>query len=168
MSVRPEIHLIVARGSNGVIGDGDTMPWTLRDDLAYFKKATMGAPVVMGRRTWASIGRPLPGRRNVVLSRDPAYVLENADVVRSPEAAMELLEGNERIFIIGGGEIYRLFADQADVLHITDVAVEAAGTVTFPDIDKFGSWSVEEVARQHADERNDHDFVVRVYRRLRD
>lgn len=168
MGKRPEIHLIVARAQNGVIGDGEKMPWSLRDDLAYFKQATMGSPIVMGRRTWATLGRPLPGRRNLVLSRDSSLHLEGAEVFASREAVLEALQDAEKIFVIGGGEIYRLFADDADVLHITDVKVSPEGLVTFPalDQDAHRTWVHEEVKRCSQDARNDHDFVIRVFRRV--
>lgn len=164
-AARPELHMIVARASNGVIGDGERMPWSLRDDLAYFKRTTMGAPIVMGRRTWASIGRPLPGRRNIVLSRDPSLRLEGAEVMHSVQDVLDACVEEARVFIIGGGEIYRLFADQADVLHITDVDARPEGTVFFPPLDRQGSWEIEECARFAPDERNEHGFVIRVYRR---
>ena len=102
-----ELHLIVARGKNGAIGLKGKMPWHLPEDLKHFKETTMGSPVVMGRKTWESIGRPLPGRVNVVLTRDASYVAAGAKVVATLEAALALTQEAPRIFIIGGAHLYR-------------------------------------------------------------
>lgn len=162
----PRIHMVVARGENGVIGDGDKMLWTLRDDLAYFKRITLGSPIVMGHRTWRSIGRPLPGRHNIVLSRQSDLVLEGATVVHTVEAVLDLVRGEEALYVIGGGEIYRLFMPLADTLHITEVHASPEGAATFPDVDLTDGWSRTMDAAYTADERNDHPFVIRAYRRV--
>lgn len=163
---KPRIHMVVARGQNGVIGDGEKMLWSLRDDLAYFKRITMGSPIVMGHRTWRSIGRPLPGRQNIVLSRQKDLVLEGADVAHSVEAVMALVAGREELFVIGGGEIYRLFLPLADALHITEVQASPEGAATFPNVDLSRGWSRTMDAAYEADERNDHPFIIRAYRRV--
>lgn len=162
----PCIHLVVARDRHGVIGDGEKMLWSLRDDLAYFKRVTMGAPIVMGRRTWNSIGRPLPGRRNIVLSRQAGLQLAGADVFDSPAAIMDALKDEPEIFIIGGGEIYRLFLEVADRLHITEVDADVEGSTTFPFVDLERGWSRIMDAKHDADERNEYPFRIRVYRRI--
>lgn len=162
----PLYHLIVARDRHGVIGDGEKMLWSLRDDLAYFKRTTMGAPIVMGRRTWASIGRPLPGRRNIVLTRQEGLQLEGADVFHSVDALVEALAEEDRVYIIGGGEVYRLFLDRADFLHITEVDAAVDGSTTFPEVSLSEGWTCTFDARYEADERNEYPFRIRVHRRL--
>ena len=99
--------MIVAASANGVIGADGGLPWHLPADFRFFKQVTMGKPIIMGRRTWESIGRPLPGRQNIVITRQAGYQAEGATVVASPEAAIEVVDGAEEIMIIGGGEIYR-------------------------------------------------------------
>lgn len=160
----PKIHLVVARDRHGVIGDGERMLWSLRDDLAYFKRTTMGAPIVMGRRTWASIGRPLPGRRNIVLSRQEDLSLEGAEVFHSPQDVLDALREETRIHIIGGGEIYRIFLPDADFLHITEVAATVDGEVTFPAVD-LSNWELIESTEYASDARNQYPFRICEYRR---
>jgi dihydrofolate reductase len=138
----PKIVLVVAVSSNGVIGRDGDLPWRLPSDLKRFKALTLGRPVVMGRKTWASIGRPLPGRPNIVISRDPAFVAKGAFVARSLDAALteagrraRELEVDE-ICVIGGGQIYREVMPRADVLHVTEVAAHIDGDTFFPSIDQ--------------------------------
>lgn len=162
----PTIHLVVARDRHGVIGDGERMLWSLRDDLAYFKRTTMGAPIVMGRRTWESIGRPLPGRRNIVLSRQTDLSLDGAEVFHSPQDVLDALADEARIHIIGGGEIYRIFLPYADFLHITEVAAAVDGEVTFPAVD-LEDWELVESEDYVSNERNQYAFQICEYRRER-
>ncbi|OJF92016.1 dihydrofolate reductase [Pararhizobium antarcticum] len=133
--------IIVAVSANGVIGRDGGLPWHLPSDLKHFKALTLGKPVIMGRKTFASIGRPLPGRPNIVISRKADFKANGVIVVASLEAALQTgreqaaMLGVNDICIIGGGEIYRQAMDFADVLHITKVAVEVDGDTTFPVID---------------------------------
>ncbi|WP_426122897.1 dihydrofolate reductase [Pararhizobium sp. PWRC1-1] len=137
----PKVSIVVAVSANGVIGRDGGLPWHLPSDLKRFKALTLGKPVIMGRKTWASIGRPLPGRPNIVISRDPHFAADGAISVQSLEAAMvearklaaEL--GVDEVCVIGGGEIYRQAIDSADILHITTVAAEVDGDTRFPVID---------------------------------
>jgi dihydrofolate reductase len=137
----PKISLVVAVSANGVIGRDGGLPWHLPSDLKRFKALTVGKPVIMGRKTWVSIGRPLPGRPNIVISRDAHFVAEGAIAVQSLEAALvEARElaigfGVDEVCVIGGGEIYRQALDRADVLHITTVAADVEGDTRFPQID---------------------------------
>jgi dihydrofolate reductase len=137
----PKISLVVAVSANGVIGRDGGLPWHLPSDLKRFKALTLGKPVIMGRKTWVSIGRPLPGRPNIVISRDAHFVAEAAIAVQSLEAALvEARElaiglGVDEVCVIGGGEIYRQALDRADVLHITTVAADVEGDTRFPQID---------------------------------
>ena len=114
------IELVVAVAENGVIGHKGDMPWRLPSDLKHFKQVTMGLPVIMGRRTWESIGRVLPGRKNIVISRSLTDLPDGAVQVATPDAALEAAD-NERVMIIGGGEIYRIFEPQAEIVHLTQV-----------------------------------------------
>lgn len=133
--MRIEIHVAVAR--NGVIGSDGKMPWRLSSDLKRFKAGTMGKPVIMGRKTWDSIGKALPGRRNIVVTRNRDYRAEGAEIAPSLSAALERAagEGATAAAVIGGGEIYRLAMEAADTLHVTHVEAELEGDTRFPAID---------------------------------
>jgi dihydrofolate reductase len=155
------IEMIVAVAENGVIGNQGDMPWRLPGDLAHFKEITMGCPVIMGRRTWSSIGRALPGRKNIVLSRqttdpEPPLPPEVARVA-TPEAALALCADAPRVMIIGGGEIYRLFEAQAVRIHLTRVHAKPSGDTHFalahPDL-----WHETEVSFRAAGEKDSADY----------
>lgn len=131
-----QIVLVVAKSENNVIGvDGD-LPWRISADLKHFKAVTMGHPIVMGRKTWDSIGRPLPGRRNIVITRRDGLAIDGVDVVKSIDAALELCreDNAEKAMIVGGGQIYADILEQADVIELTEVHKEIAGDTVFPDI----------------------------------
>ncbi len=129
------IALVVAVSRNGVIGRNGGLPWHLSSDLKRFKAITMGKPVVMGRKTWESLPRkPLPGRRNIVITRSAGYVAEGADIVATAEAALRLVAGAEEICILGGGEIYRLFLPLAGRVYLTEVQLEVTGDTYFPSL----------------------------------
>jgi len=147
--------LIVARGRNGVIGRDNAMPWHLPADLAHFKRVTMGHPVVMGRRTWDSIGRPLPGRRNVVVSRSPGLALAGAEVAGSLHEALARLEGSDEVFVIGGGQLYAEALPIADRLYVTEIDAVPEGDVRFPPLDPR-EWRETLLGSQPADERHAH------------
>lgn len=127
------IELIAAAARTGVIGADNRLLWRIPEDFAFFKRTTMGSPVIMGRRTWESIGRPLPGRLNVVISRRAA-ALPGAVVVRSLAAALELTQDAPRVFVIGGGEIYRQAMPLADRIWLTRVDADFRGDTHFPTI----------------------------------
>lgn len=131
----PDLTLVVAVARNGVIGADGGMPWHLPDDMRRFKRLTMGAPMLMGRRTFDSIGRPLPGRRTVVVTRDPAWTTPGVDVVHSVEQALTVLAAEPRVSVVGGGQIYRQTIDDAVALEVTEVDRDVAGDTTFPVID---------------------------------
>lgn len=141
------LNLIYARAANGVIGKDNAMPWHLPEDLAHFKRHTQGWPVIMGRKTWESLPprfRPLPGRRNIVISRQADFAAPGAELAASLEAALQLAAQAETAFIIGGEQIYRQAMDVADRLEITEVDLEPEGDAWFPVIDA-GCW--QETAR---------------------
>jgi len=128
------LTLVAAVGRNGVIGDGSSMPWHLPEDLAFFKRTTMGGVLVMGRGTWDSIGRALPGRRTIVVTRDRDWSAPGAEVAHSLPEALDIA-GDTEVFIAGGGQVYEQTIDVASRLVITHVEQEPEGAVTFPSID---------------------------------
>jgi dihydrofolate reductase len=160
------ISLIVAASTNNVIGSDGELPWHLPDDLRNFKRLTTGKPIVMGRKTHESIGRPLPDRRNVVISRDLGYEAAGCDVVASPAAAMALLNDAEEVMIIGGGQIYAAFLPLADRIHFTRVHTEADGDVTFPDLDE-NEWALHSSVAHDADATHRYAFDVLCFERRR-
>lgn len=129
------ISIIVAVAEEGVIGGNNQLLWRISEDLKRFKAITTGHPVVMGRKTWESLGRPLPNRTNVVISRNAAFEAVGATVVGSLEQAVAMLPDNEEIFIIGGGEIYRQAIGMANRIYLTQVHNKYEGDTTFPEID---------------------------------
>ena len=150
--------LIVARSRNGAIGIANAMPWHLPADLAHFKRTTLGHPVIMGRRTWESIGRALPGRRNIVVSRTPGFPAPGAQVVGSLAQAWLAAEGAPEAFVIGGAQLYAEALEQADRIYLTDVVGEAEGDAFFAAPDP--RQRRESVLGEHpADER--HRFPLR-------
>ena len=155
------ISLIVATGTAGVIGNQGAIPWHLPADLAHFKKTTMGFPIVMGRRTFDSIGRPLPGRRNLVLSRDPGSLPDGVEGYETPEGVLEACTDETEIFIIGGSEIYALFMPMAQRIYKTEVDGDFDGDTFFPEIDS-GQWMQVSSQEHPADESNPNSctFVV--------
>ena len=163
MSGRPELALIVARARNGVIGRDNTLPWRLRDDLQQFKQRTLGCPVIMGRKTWDSLGRPLPGRRNIVITRQADFAASGAECVHSLAEALSACDDAARVFVIGGAQIYAQALSLADVLWITEVAAEVEGDACFPALDPQ---QFHERDREHfaAGEHNQYAFDIVEYR----
>ncbi len=161
------ISLVVAASINNVIGSDGGLPWHLPDDLRHFKRLTTGKPVVMGRRTFESIGRPLPDRRNIVMTRDPAYVATGCDVVSSVSEALDLVRDADEAMIIGGGQVYRDFLAYADRIYLTRVRANIEGDTYFPEIDE-AAWQLVESEHHAADERHGYAFDVMVFERLRE
>ena len=163
--MRIEIYVAVAR--NGVIGNEGEMPWRLSTDLKRFKAITMGKPVVMGRKTWESIGKPLPGRRNIVVTRDRDYRADGADVAPSLTAALEMARSDPtvQVAVIGGGEIYRQAIEMADTLHVTHVEAEIAGDTRFPVIDP-AIWKPVKRESVPAGERDTYATEYVIYERM--
>jgi dihydrofolate reductase len=160
MSDARKIVMVVAAAENGVIGLDGGMPWRLPDDLKHFKAITMGHPIIMGRRTWEEIGcTPLPGRRNIVLTRNTTFQAQGAEVAHTPEAAIAIALRHEDgdIMIVGGGVVYRLFLDQANIIERTRVHTSIEGDTTFPELDD--SWSCESTISHLADDRHAQAFT---------
>lgn len=130
------LALIAAVAKNGIIGRNNTLPWRLPDDLKRFKALTLGHPIIMGRKTWESLGRPLPGRENIVLTRDRNYQAAGCRVVHSLEEALAACGEADTAFVIGGGEFYALTLPFADVLHLTEVQAKVEGDASFPAFDR--------------------------------
>ena len=154
---KPIISLIAAMANNRVIGKDNEMPWHLPADLAHFKAITLGKPIIMGRKTYESIGRPLPGRKNIVISRNNSYTLEGCETVSSLEKAMELVSDVEELMIIGGGYLYSQTLSQADRLYLTFIDLDVDGDTQFPE---FEHLELTEVKREKhlKDEKNPHDY----------
>lgn len=159
-----DIFMIVAHSKNRVIGKAGDIPWRLRDDLRFFKEKTTGHTVVMGRKTFQSIGKPLPGRKNVVITRDTDFRAEGVTVVHSPKEALNTSRQG-RLFIIGGQQIYEAFLPVADVLYVTLVDAVVEGDARFPKLGPEWNWSP--LRRQSADEHNEYPFVIYEVRRSR-
>lgn len=153
----PRLTLIVARARNGVIGKDNAMPWKIPGEQAYFKRVTMGHPIIMGRKTWESIGRPLPGRRSIVVTRNPGFDAPGAVVVSSLDAALAACAGATEAFVIGGAELYRLALPRADRLLITEIDFDFDGDTTFPAPDP-ARW--REAARDHHAPTVERPFAV--------
>ena len=130
-----KISVIVAMADNGVIGNQNRLPWHLPADLKHFKATTMGKPIIMGRKTWESIGRPLPGRTNIVVTRDPDYVADGCVVVHGIDAALAAAADDDEVMVIGGAEFYRQVLPQASTLYLTLVHDSFEGDAFFPELD---------------------------------
>jgi dihydrofolate reductase len=159
------VSAIAAMAENRVIGSNNGLPWHLPADLSRFKALTMGHTVILGRRTFESIGRPLPGRRLVVLTRNPAYAREGIAVAGSLDQALALAGEEPEVFVAGGGEIFRLALPRIDRVYLTVVHAAVEGDTTFPDL-AAGEWRLVEDVRHRADERNPYDYSFRRYERV--
>jgi len=151
------ISMVAAMAANRVIGKDNKMPWHLPADLKHFKAVTLGKPVVMGRKTFESIGRILPGRRNIVVSRQTVTDLRGAEWVNSLPQAFELLQGQPEVMVIGGAEIYRQCLPLAQRLYLTEIALETEGDACFPDYQADGNWTVADQCFLPADDNNPYD-----------
>lgn len=161
------IHLLVAKSDNNVIGQDNQLIWHLPNDLKHFKEITTAHPIIMGRKTFESIGRILPNRTNIIITRNRNYSIENAKVAHSLNEALELAkEIDENIFIIGGGKIYEQAIDFADILEVTEVHENFEGDTYFPEID-LNVWKEISRIKHHKDEKNKFDYsFVRYERKL--
>lgn len=152
------LTLVVAYARNRCIGRDNTLPWKLPGDLAHFKRTTLGHPIVMGRNTWESLGRPLPGRQNIVVSRNPDYQAAGATVVPTLEAALEIAQADD-VYVIGGAQIYTQALPLAQRIVATEIQADVDGDAFFPLLPGF-AW--KETAREAQPEENGYryDFVV--------
>lgn len=161
------LTLIAAVAENDVIGHGDDIPWRLPEDWRRFKQTTMGHHLIMGRKTWDSIGRPLPGRRTVVISRGEPNLPTGVDLAHSLEEALDLARetGENEAFVAGGAEIYRLALPHADRLLLTRVHATPKGATRFPEWED-DDWRQVSEERHEADDRHAHAFTFREYERV--
>lgn len=151
--------LVVAVARNGVIGRDNALPWRLPADLAHFKKVTMGHPIVMGRRTYESIGKPLPGRKNIVVTHNGDFQAPGCVVVASLDAAWQAAGEAEEVCVIGGTTLFEETLPIADVIHLTEVEAEVVGDTWFPRFDR-SQWNEREISRHEADAR--HAYPMRI------
>ena len=168
MSVR--IAMIAAVAENRVIGADQSIPWRIPSDMAFFKRSTMGKPIVMGRKQFETVGKPLPGRTNIVVTRQAGYapdgviVMDDLDQAIARARAIAEADGVDEVMIVGGGEIYRQAMPLADRLYISHVALSPMGNVTFPPIDA-NDWKVVDEPEIAPSERDAAAFRVKVYER---
>ncbi len=164
MNRRPKIIMLAAVAHNGVIGIDNGLPWRLKADLQRFRARTMGHPILMGRRTWESLGRPLPGRRNLIVTRDPQFHAEGAEVFHDPEGAIAAAADADILFVIGGAQVYTTLLPLADRLELTEVWADVQGDAHFPPFDRADFLEERRDART-ADADNEFDFDFVEYRR---
>jgi dihydrofolate reductase len=161
------VSAIVAVAKHHIIGKDNDIPWYLPADLKYFKEKTLNHHIIMGRKCFDSIGKPLPKRTNIIVSRNPFLISSNCTIARSIEEALEVAYDNQETeaFIIGGGEIYRQSMDFLDKIYLTEVAVEVQGDITFPEIDST-IWKLISEVRHTKDEKNEWDYTFKVFERV--
>ena len=163
-----KLSIVAALSENRVIGRAAEIPWRLPDEQQAVKQLTMGQSLIMGRKTWESIGRPLPGRTSIVLSRDPHFAVDNESVLvaRDLDAALALARerGDDEAFVFGGEAIYALAIPQADALYLTTVHADVEGDAHFPAFDP-SVWELVSQERHEADARNEHAFTMERYER---
>jgi len=147
------LSLIVAMDENRLIGSDNQLPWRLPADLAFFKRTTMGKPIIMGRKTFDSIGRPLPGRRNIVITRDPGFSAAGCEVVHSIEAALADCSDDDELMLIGGATLYEQTLDQVSSMYITRIHHSFSGDTWFPEFD-VTHWEIAEKEDFYADQEN--------------
>jgi dihydrofolate reductase len=163
----PRLSLIAAMDENGLIGAGNGLPWYLPNDLKHFKKMTLGKPILMGRKTWETLKQPLPQRQNLVMTRDTAYHVEGAKIVRTLEGALRLAkaDGFEELMVVGGAEVYALALPLADTLYLTRIHAHFTGDTWFPHVD-WSQWIRESLAMHPPDEKNLYAHSFEVWQRL--
>ena len=159
------VSIIVAMGRNRVIGKDNSLIWHLPADLKHFKETTMGRPVIMGRKTFESVGKPLPGRTNIIVTRRKDYRAQGCLAAGSVEQALELVAGEPEVFIAGGGEIYRQSLPLADRMYITIIDHDFEGDTFFPEF-SVKKWKISQEIYHPADDRNKYPMVFRIYKRV--
>jgi len=163
------ISTIVAVAKNNVIGKDNDIPWYLPADLKYFKKVTTGHHIVMGRKCYESIGRPLPKRTNVVVTRNPFFMATGCLVTHNVAEAVQIAEANgeEEVFIIGGGQIYEIALPHVDRIYLTEVDLEVEGDIFFPEIDEK-KWTLVKETKYQADEKNEYNYTFKILERKKE
>ncbi len=164
-ATKPRLSLIVAMARNRIIGANGKIPWHLPNELQLFKSVTMGHHIIMGRKTYESIGRLLPGRTTVIVTRQKDYAIAGAKMAHTLDEAVALCAGDSEIFIIGGGELYRAALPKADRIYLTVVDAEPAGDTKMPELDA-AQWRVHGVQRYGRDDRHAHDYRFEIHDRV--
>ena len=159
------ISIIAALSSNNVIGRDNDLPWRQSTDLKRLKALTMGHHMIMGRKTYDSVGRPLPGRTFVVITRDPDWAVEGVKTAHSLEEAIQLAAGDEEPFIAGGEQIFEQAIHRADRMYLTRIHAELEGDTFFPDFDDVSEWQLTDAEHFDADEKNDYPYSFLTYDR---
>lgn len=162
------LSAIVATAKNNVIGKDNDIPWYLPADLKYFKKITIGHHIIMGRKCYESIGRPLPKRTNVVVTRNPFFIATGCLIAHNVAEAVALAEANgeSEVFIIGGGQIYEIAMPYIDRLYLTEVDLSVEGDIFFPEIDE-NLWKLTSEEKHSADEKNEHNYTFKILERIK-
>jgi len=160
------VSTIVATAKNNVIGKDNDIPWYLPADLKYFKKTTLNHHIIMGRNCYESIGKPLPKRTNMILTRNPFYIVSNCYVLNSLEEALQIAEenGEEEAFIIGGAQIYELGMKYTNKLYLTEVDLEVEGDIIFPKLN-MDEWELLSEEAHKADEKNEYDYTFKIFQK---
>jgi len=161
---RPLVSAIVAAAENNAIGKDNHLLWHLPNDLRFFKRTTTGHPVIMGRKTYESVGKPLPNRRNIIVTRQAAYAAAGTEVVHSLAAALEACTGVQEVFVVGGAEIYQQALPFIDRIYLTRVHVVLPGDSFFPQLDE-GVWRLVSEDHHPADDRHDYSYTFEIYDR---
>jgi dihydrofolate reductase len=165
MAVKPRLSMIVAMARNRVIGADGKIPWHLPNELQLFKRVTMGHHIIMGRKTYESINRLLPGRTTVIVTRQPGYAISGARIAHSLEDAIAQCSGDSEVFIIGGGELYRAAMPLADRIYLTVVDAEPAGDTRMPEFDP-AQWRLTGTEQFRRDDRHAHDYRFEIHDRV--
>lgn len=161
----PKVTFIVAAAENNAIGKGNQMPWHLPNDFKYFKAKTMDHSIIMGRKTFESIGKPLPGRRNIIISRQPTLNIEDVDVANSLQDVINYCRDEREIFIIGGAEIFNQAMPMADEILLTRVHTNIEGAdAFFPELPE-SDWELISQEKHNKDEKHQYDYTFEVYKR---
>ncbi|MDQ0215841.1 dihydrofolate reductase [Oikeobacillus pervagus] len=158
------ISFIWAMDNEGSIGKNNTLPWRLPEDLKFFKETTLGHPIVMGRKTFESIGKPLPGRENIILTRDQNYQQPGCTVLHSVEDVIKLSTKTKELFITGGAEVFGLFLPYVDRLYVTKINETFGGDTFFPTIN-WNEWTLTSTRKGPKNEKNPYDYQFEVYER---
>lgn len=162
-----QITAIAAMSQNRVIGSDNEIPWYLQEDFKFFKKTTLNHHIIMGRKTFESIGKPLPKRTNIVITRNPFFIASNVITANSLENALAIAteNGETEAFIIGGGTIYQQSLPMLDKIYLTEVATEVTGDTFFPEL-SLEEWKASVILSHSKDAKNDHDFTIKLYDKL--
>lgn len=164
-AAKPRLSLIVAMAKNRIIGADGKIPWHLPNELQLFKSVTMGHHIIMGRKTYESINRLLPGRTTVIVTRQKNYTVPGAKIAHTLDEAVALCAGDSEVFVIGGGELYRAAMHGADRIYLTVVDAEPAGDTHMPELDA-AQWRVHSTQRYGKDERHAHDYRFEIHDRV--